>query len=284
MKPKTVRIRSENNAFQHVEVLKRNRAKRQRYGEFFVEGVTPLNRAIAYGWEMRTLIYSRAERLSKWAQGVIERSTEATHLDLSPALMQRLSDKAQPSELLAVFGMAPDDLSRIQGRENLLVVVFDRPSNHGNLGTVIRSCDAYAVDGLIVTGYTVDLYDTRTIRASVGSLFCLPVVRLPSHKEVETWLGQLRATCPDVQMVGTSAKAQQVVLDVDLAGPTVLAVGNETIGLSRRYRDLCDRMVRIPTPPGGAASSLNVACATSILLYEADRQRREIFRKDKPVV
>ena len=73
MKPRVIDVRSENNHFQHLDVLKRNRTKRQRYGEFFVEGVTPLNRAIEYGWEMRALVYSTGARLSKWAREVIER-------------------------------------------------------------------------------------------------------------------------------------------------------------------------------------------------------------------
>jgi tRNA G18 (ribose-2'-O)-methylase SpoU len=280
MKPRVIKVRSENNHFQHVEVLKRNRAKRQRYGEFFVEGVTPLNRAIEHGWEMQTLVYSTEKRLSKWAREVIDRSTAEMHLDLSPALMDKLSDKEDHSELLAVFKMAPDDLSRIEVTRDLLVVAFDRPSNHGNLGTAIRSCDAFGVGGLIVTGHAVDLYDTRTIRASVGSVFAVPVVRLPSHSELAVWLETLRSEFA-VQVVGTSAKAKQDILDADLSRPTLLAIGNETIGLSRSYRDLCDEMYRIPMY--GSTTSLNVACAASILLYEADRQRRTLT-DSRPVV
>jgi TrmH family RNA methyltransferase len=280
MKPHVIKVRSENNYFQHVEVLKRNRAKRRRYGEFFVEGVTPLIRAIEHGWEMRTLVYSTEGRLSKWAREVIDRSTAEVHLDLSPALMAKLSDKEDHSELLAVFKMATDDLSRIEVKQDLLAVAFDRPSNHGNLGTAIRSCDAFGADGLIVTGHAVDLYDTRTIRASVGSIFAIPVVRLPSHNELAVWLEMLRSEL-GVQVVGTSAKATRDILDADLSRPTVLAVGNETIGLSRRYKSLCDAMYCIPMY--GSATSLNVACAASILLYEADRQRRT-WRDSRPVV
>jgi TrmH family RNA methyltransferase len=272
MKPRVIKVRSENNHFQHVEVLKRNRAKRQRYGEFFVEGVTPINRAIECGWEMRTLVYSTGRRLSKWAQGVIERSVAQVHLELAPELMAKLSDKEDPSELLAVLAMAPDDLARIETRRDLLVVVFDRPSNHGNLGTVIRSCDALGAHGVVVSGHGVDLYDTRTIRASVGSVFAVPVVRLPSHKELVPWIEALRDRLGDLQVVGTSAKATRDILHADLSRPTILAVGNETIGLSRNYRDLCDEVFRIPMV--GSATSLNVACAASVVLYEVDRQRR----------
>ena len=133
---------------------------------------------------------------------------------------------------------------------------------------------------VIVTGHAVDLYDTRTIRASVGSVFAIPVVRLPSHNELAVWLEMLRSLF-GVQVVGTSAKATRDILDADLSRPTVLAIGNETIGLSRSYRGLCDEMYRIPMY--GSATSLNVASAASILLYEADRQRRT-WKDSCPVV
>jgi len=272
MSPQTIHVRSENNAFQHVEVLKRNRTKRQAYGECFVEGVIPLTRALDYGWELHTLVYASGVRLSKWAQEIVNRSTAETHLALSPALMARLSDKEDPSELLAVFATPPDALSRIPLHEHLLVVAFDRPSNHGNLGTIIRSCDALGADGLVITGHAVDLYDTRTIRASVGSLFSLPVIRLSSYRDLAVWRDKIAAQLKGTQIVGTSAKAEVDVAEVDLTGPTVLVIGNETVGLSNNYRAICQQMVRIPM--SGAASSLNVANAASILLYEARRQRK----------
>ena len=271
MSPRTIQVHSENNAFQHVDVLKRNRTKRQVYSECFVEGVLPLTRALEYGWELHTLIYSSGAHLSKWAQEVVDHSTAETNLVLSPTLMARLSDKEEPSELLAIFATPPDDLDRIPTHNHLLVVAFDRPSNHGNLGTIIRSCDALGADGLVITGHAVDLYDTRTIRASVGSIFSLAVVRLSSFRDLASWQDRAVAQRGTIQIVGTSAKAETDVADVDLTGPTILAIGNETIGLSKNYRSICQKMVRIPM--SGAASSLNVANAASILLYEAARQR-----------
>jgi TrmH family RNA methyltransferase len=270
--PRTLHIRSADNDFQHVEVLKRNRTKRHQYGEFFVEGVIPLTQAVAHDWPIRSLIYADGVRLSQWAREMLDAAQAETHLALAPELMEQLSDKEDPSELLAVCAMPPDDPGRIEIKDDLLVVVLDRPSNYGNLGTVIRSCDAFGVGGVIVTGHAVDLYDTRTIRASVGSLFALPVLRLPSHNELLSWVASLRPRLAGLQIIGASAHAAQRVTAAHFDRPTILAIGNETRGLSRSYKDLCDHMVHIPMQ--GAASSLNVACATSVLLYEIDRQRR----------
>ena len=156
--------------------------------------------------------------------------------------------------------------------ENLLVVVLDRPTNPGNLGTVIRSGDALRANGVIMTGHTVDLYDPETIRATTGSFFSIPVVRLPSPQELIPWFEELKQRLDKIQIIGTSAKATIPVQDYDFTAPTVLLVGNETHGLSENLRAICDAMVTIPMY--GSATSLNIACATSILLYEVDRQRR----------
>lgn len=273
MPPQVIRVRSKGNLFQHAEVLRRNRAKRQRYGEFFVEGVQSIERALAHEWPITTLIYSSERRLSKWAQGILSRSSADVHLDMSLDLLSQLSEKPETSELIALVRMPQDGLSRIPAADrDLLAVVFDRPSNHGNLGTIIRSCDAFQVDGLVVVGHAIDLYDPRTVRASVGSLFAVPVVRVPSPRDLVPWLDALGVRWQDLQVVGTSAHAERDIAELDMTRPTVLVVGNETVGMSQGLRLLCGEMVRIPI--SGSASSLNVACATSIMLYEGDHQRR----------
>lgn len=270
---RVVQVRTEDNVFQHLEVLKRNRTKRHRFRECFVEGVKAITRALEHGWTVNALAYAADRRLSGWAQGVLAAAPDATRILLAPHLMEKVSDREEPSELIAILAIPEDDPGRIAPKGVPLVVVFDRPTSPGNLGTIIRSCDALGADGLVITGHGVDLYDPQTVRASVGSLFSLPVVRLGGPEEVATWARQLGArTGTPVQVVGASGEAERAAEEVDLSGPTVLVVGNETAGLSAAYRERCDTLARIPMY--GAADSLNVAAAASILLYEAGRQRR----------
>jgi TrmH family RNA methyltransferase len=181
--------------------------------------------------------------------------------------MSELSGKEDASELIAVMEMPPDDLDRIPPRADMVVVVFDRPTNKGNLGTMIRTCDALGCHGLIVTGHAVDLYDPETVRASMGSLFHLPVVRLPSHNELLTWISSVKRGHPGLQLVGSSARGAVPLPQCAFSRPAVLLIGNETMGLSRNYKDRCDVLVSIPMSANSSASSLNVACAASILVY-----------------
>jgi len=274
MAPNIIKIHSENADFQHIETLQRKREKRQKHKEFFVEGVRPINQALEYNWTINAFVYSKEKALSDWAKGILKRSQAKAHFELPLRLLKKLSNKQEASELIAIVSMREDSPSRIPVKKEMLIVIFDRPASPGNLGALIRSCDALSVDGLVITGHAVDLYDPETISATTGSFFALPIVRMPSHKELLPWFEEIRRAIGQFQIVGSSAKAQRELSEHDFTKPTMLVVGNETWGLSASYKELCDVTVRIPIY--GSATSLNVACAASIMLYEIDRQRRKL--------
>ncbi len=264
---KEIRLHSANNDFQHIETIKRNRIKRQKCREFFLEGVRNINQALANGWPIPAFYSSTDSRLSDWARSTLERAAPERHFRLPPALMAELSDKHETSELVALVAMPPDDLARIPTPDPGRWVVLDRPSNPGNLGALLRSCDAFGVAGVIITGHAVDLYDPKVLRATAGSFFAQPVVRLPSQRELLPWLGRLREEDPGLRTVGTSARSGVAVQGYPFPARCLLIFGNETQGLSAAYRELCDDLVRIPMD--GTATSLNLSCAGSIVLYQA---------------
>ncbi len=266
-----LRISRPNARFQQWEALLRNRNKRQRAGEFLVQGVRPITLAADHGWKFRALIYDAERSLSPWAAGLLARVGGET-VAMSPDLLRQLSEKEQDvPEVVAVVELPPDDLARIPITPTLLGMVFDRPSVPGNIGTMVRSVDAFGGAGLIITGHAADPYDPKAVRASTGSLFSVPVVRVPSHQQVFAWVHTLRAQGLPLVVVGTDEDGVADIADLDLTGPTLLVIGNETSGLSSAWREACDVMARIPI--GGAASSLNAASAATVTLYEAARQR-----------
>ncbi|MCO6429463.1 MAG: rRNA methyltransferase [Deltaproteobacteria bacterium] len=268
---KTVTVERENNSFQHLEVLKRNREKRARYGKLFVEGVRPITSAVNHGHTIEALIAARGAALSNWAKGIIERAEPPILYRLSPELMAKLSDKEEMSELLAIVRTPADDIDRIKIKSVPLVVIFDRPASPGNLGTSIRSCDAFGADGCIITGHATDLYHPHTIRGSVGAVFSTPVVRLESPGQVQAYYSESKNKHSSLQMIGSSPAGEIGISEVDLTRPTFLVVGNETWGMSRFYKEICDLSFKIPQQ--GYVDSLNISCATSIILYEAQKQR-----------
>ena len=266
-----LRVSSRNARFQQWESLLSNRGKRQRTREFVVQGVRPITLAAEFGWRFRALLYDAEHPLSSWARAML-RDVPAVRVAMSPGLLAELGEKdAGTPELVAVVEMPDDDLGRIVAGPRFLGVVLDRPASPGNVGSIIRSADAFGADGIIVAGHAADVYDPRAVRASTGSLFARPVVRCPSHREVATWVADQRARgCPMV-LAGTDEHGDLDVFDADFTQPTLLLVGNEATGLSSAWRELCDRTVRIPMT--GAASSLNAANAATAVLYEMARQR-----------
>jgi tRNA G18 (ribose-2'-O)-methylase SpoU len=266
-----MRVSSRGARFQEWSALLGNRSKRQRRGEFIVQGVRPVTLAIRHGWPVRELLYNADAELSRWARETLD-SVAADHVAVSAALLAELGGKDDGApELLAVVALPGDELSRIPAEPGLLAVVFDRPASPGNIGTLIRSADAFGASGVIVTGHAADIYDPRSVRASTGSLFALPVVRAQSHRPVLEWAAALRAAGTAAAIIGADETARRDAADVDLTGPALLLIGNEATGLTAGWREACDELARIPML--GAASSLNAATAASVLLYESARQR-----------
>ena len=271
---RTFEIRKRDNFFQRAEVLKRNREKRHHYGEFLVEGVAQINLAVKYGWTIRALLFGADKPLSKWAQELVSSGVAEGLWAMAPELMADLSEKDETSEILAIVEqkrLAPSDIPAKPGG---LVVVFDRPSSPGNLGSSIRSADALGAQGVIISGHAVDIYDPFVVRGSMGAIFALPVATTASHVGVIEWVERARAQGIDYQVVGSSGKATEMVFSADFTKPTVLVLGNETVGMSKGYWDACASVIKIPI--GGALSSINVSCAASILLYEVARQRTAV--------
>ncbi|MFB6815331.1 RNA methyltransferase [Streptomyces sp. NPDC056347] len=265
------RITSRNARFQQLQTLLGNRTKRGRAKEFLVQGVRPITMAVEHGWTVRSLIHDADRPPSRWAEDLLRR-VGAERIAMAPQLLAELSEKGDgAAELLAVVGMEPDSLARITVHEDFLGLLFDRPTQPGNIGSIVRSADAMGADGLIVTGHAADPYDPKSVRASTGSLFSVPVVRSPSHREVMEWLDGERALGRPVAVVGTDENGDAGISEFDLTQPVLLLIGNETAGLSTAWRGLCDHVVSIPMT--GSASSLNASNAATVVLYEARRQR-----------
>jgi TrmH family RNA methyltransferase len=266
-----LRISARNAAFQQWQALLANRGKRQRAGEFLVQGVRPITLAAQAGWPFHALIHDPGRPPSEWARAML-RQFGAVEVAMVPDLLAELGEKDEdPPELVAVVEMPPDDLHRIAVGPDFLGVVLDRPASPGNIGSIIRSADAFGADGVIVSGHAADVYDPKAVRASTGSLFGLPVVRAPSPREVAAWVAAHGGPGRAPVLVGTDEHGGQDVFDTDLTRPVLLLIGNEAAGLSGAWRELCDELVRIPIT--GTASSLNAANAATTVLYEAARQR-----------
>ena len=272
---KEIKIYSKNADFQKIQVLKTNRNKRYKYHEFLVEGVRSLNEAVKNNWKIKSFLYNK-DCLSDWAKNMIDQVDTDRNYCLTPELMAELSGKEDTSELMAVIEMRDDRLDGVPLSETPFLVLFDRPSNKGNLGTMIRSCDALGADILILTGHGVDLYDPDVVVSAMGSFFKLPVVRIPDNTVLYDYIAGLKSKYPAFKTIGTTAHHERPIYNTDLTMPLMLMIGNETMGLNKAFKEFCDMLCTIPMAEDSYASSFNVGCAASILMYEVTRQRTKI--------
>ena len=266
---KTIKIGKENATFQEILALKENRTKRYSCKKFFVEGVQNIKDAIANNWEIDSFIFSTLDSLSSWAKSVLECAKNC--YELSEDLMVKLSDKDETSELLAIVKMKEQRL-QINNLKNPLFILLDRPSKKGNLGTIIRSADALFVNQIFFTGHSVDIYDHTVITSSMGSFFKVPFKFIESNVEFENLVKDLKLKYQNLQVVATSLQTNNSLEKCNFKNPTLLLIGNEANGLSKFYIDKSDELVKIDMNEN--IDSLNVACATSICLYEINRQRK----------
>ena len=272
---KTIKMYTRNAEFQRFETLKRNREKRTRQGLAFLEGVQMVEQSISHGWQFYAMAVADGKRLSGWAEDMIAKAKPEFLYQMSPELHAELSDRENPCEIIGLFHTRNDGLSRMahQAQSSAvppLFTLFDRPASPGNLGTFLRSADAFGASGAIVTGNAADFYDPQCIRASVGTVFALPFGELSSAEAAVDWLRN--QPCRPL-IVGTSARGTRNLHEIDLTGPVALVIGNETFGLSHAWKEQCDALARIPIC--GAASSLNAGSAATVCFYEISRQRME---------
>ena len=259
---------AENTRIKYFKRLVRRRF-RETEGKFIIEGVRFVEEALASAMSVETVIFSSKLLQNERGKELLDNiaNSDIPLLEVTEAIMESLADTATPQGVLAVVKTVETDLEVVlkSGQKKLLVLV-DGIQDPGNLGTIIRTADAAGVDAVILTKGTVDLYNPKTLRATMGSLFHLPIIIADEAVQVAE-----RLLISGIQLLVGVPQASQPIYTMDLTGSIALVVGSEANGVSEEVKSMASALVNIPMP--GSAESLNAAVATAIMLYEAVRQR-----------
>lgn len=246
----------------------RDRPARDKSSRFIIEGYRELYRANQAGQAIEEVYIcpelflgsNEPELISKLA------SRGARIVQTNEKVFHKISYRDRPDGLVAVAIQQRKDLNDLPLGPSPFLVVAEAIEKPGNLGTILRSSDAVGVDGLIVCDRCTDIFNPNVVRASVGTLFTVPVVESTSVETIP-WLRS-----KGIAILAATPSATHEFTDIDMTNPLAIAVGTEQLGLSDQWMDQADLQVKIPMC--GVADSLNVAMATTLLLYEALRQRR----------
>ncbi|WP_394691055.1 TrmH family RNA methyltransferase [Hoeflea sp.] len=239
---------------------------RDETGTFLAEGLKLVIDAIDQGWSLRTLIYAKAQRdkpqVEKIAALTVARG--GLVLEVSEKILTAITRRDNPQAVIAVFEQKLAPLDTVAPKPDETWIALDRVRDPGNLGTIIRTADAAGASGVILIGDTVDPFSTETVRATMGSVFAVPLVRA-TEAEFLAWS---KKTSPLV--VGSHLKGSVDYRSIGYNGqPVVLLMGNEQAGLPDTLAQSCGKLARIPQT--GRADSLNLAIATGVMLFEARR-------------
>jgi len=250
----------DNNLFKNIKKLKERRF-RDKEGLFILEGFRLIEEAIKANMEIENIIISKdyEQKFQEFLLNNIDLNKKTFFL--ANNLFMQLSSTENPQGIIAVV-KKKNNQKTLKGD---FYLICDKVQDPGNLGTIIRTAHAAGVNGIILTKGTVDIYNDKTIRSTMGSIFYIPIFYDDENYSI------IRSLKEDgFSLVATSLAESKNFFEEDLKGKTILAVGNEGNGISNELFELADKKVKIPMP--GGAESLNVSIATSIILFEKVRQ------------
>jgi RNA methyltransferase, TrmH family len=267
---KNVNITSVHNPKVKRALRLRERRERDETHLFLIEGYRELRRAVDGGVRIALFFYCPSFFLGSNEKALIAaiEASGAESFCCDPQVFEKLSYRDRPDGLIAVAHQMQKgvDALFLSEKKDPFLVIAEAIEKPGNLGTILRSADAAGADAVIVCDRCTDIYNPNVVRASVGTLFTLPVVEASSDEVIAVLLEK------KIRIVAATPRGEREFTQADLRGAVALAVGTEQLGLSERWMRAAQECVRIPMH--GAADSLNVATATTLLLYEILRQRR----------
>jgi len=262
-------IESPQNPRVKAAVKLRKAKARKESRQTLVEGFREILRASENGWNFKELYFCPELYMDPKAKDLVCTVSKGgtSIFQCSEPAFKKMSYRDTPDGLLALSPLVGKTFDELELPEKPLVLVAENLEKPGNLGTILRTADATGVDAVIVCGNKTDINNPNVIRASIGTLFFIPVVEASTSDTID-WLDRKQ-----IQSIAAVPDASCEYTDVDMLKATAFIVGAEDDGLTREWLDSTDLKVGIPML--GKNDSLNVATASAILLYEAIRQRRK---------
>lgn len=251
----------DNSLIKEVKKLK-DKKYRNESNKFLIEGFRFVGEALQSDFEV-TLVFVSESALEKWndfnIRGKISKDTRVYLV--SDQVLKLISSTDTPQGIVAVVNNKDIKVEDKQG----FYILVDKVQDPGNMGTIIRTAHAAGALGIIIIKGTVDIYNEKTLRSTMGSIFYVPIIYDNNLESIEILKNS------GFKLVVSSLDTDKNFYDVDLKNKSIIVVGNEGNGVSSELMEMADVKAKIPMP--GGAESLNVSIAASIMMFEAVRQK-----------
>jgi TrmH family RNA methyltransferase len=259
---------TQNPLIKTVRKLIKERKAREEAGQFVVEGIQGVVEAVERNVPLHTILYAPDTLTSARAMEAIQLAEQrgVRVESVTPEVFASLSERDHPIGILAIVSRPSTSIdATILPPETLLVALYET-SDPGNLGTILRTADAVGAHGVLLVGNTVDPFHPAVVKASAGTIFSVPLIRLPTLVALQIWCAERGLT-----IVASTDKATASYWEAEYPQPLVVLMGAEAQGLPPEFLATIPHTVRIPMH--GAADSLNLAVATGLILYEIKRRQ-----------
>lgn len=236
---------------------------RDGLGQYIIEGYKLIEEALEYQKNFHLLLISESSLKSAEGNALLRKGEEAgiAVYAAEDRVFAETSELETPQGVLAVLKKQEQGLENLFSSESFRIVLLDEVRDPGNLGTIIRTADACGIDAVILSKGCVDLYNSKTLRATMGSMFHIPVI---TEVEIVELIEHLKAI--DTAVLGADPHSQHSCIDVESHRRTAIVIGNEAKGLRAEVKAAATKNITIPMP--GRAESLNAGIAAAILMYE----------------
>jgi TrmH family RNA methyltransferase len=257
-------ITSAQNPFIKSLVLLQEKAKaRKQSGTFLIEGIREIELAIKGNYELETILF--CPELTNLSNNLTIQKSNNPIIEISKEVYQKLAYRDTTEGIIAVAKTKSHQLSDLQLPENPLILVMESIEKPGNIGAMLRTCDAAKVDAVIIANPKTDLYNPNMVRSSVGCLFTNQIATASTEETID-FLQQNNINFYSATLQNSTSYHTQ-----NFTKPTALVVGTEATGLTLAWREKATQNIIIPMQ--GEIDSMNVSVAAAILLFEAKRQR-----------
>ncbi len=257
----------ENSRFKYAKSLQ---AKKYRdlSNQYLIEGLKIVKEALTYDAKFHMLLFSTEQSENKEISGILTLA-EASNIpiyQIDNRIFKDLSETKSPQGIIGVVEKQNFKIGDVLKKDTLKMIILDGISDPGNLGTIIRTADACNYDSVLLSKGCVDLYNSKTLRATMGSLFHLPLI---TNMEIKETIELLQNN--NIKVYGADVHLGENISDIKFGERFSIVIGNESLGLSEDSKKVIKRLIRIPMP--GQAESLNASVAASIIMYESIRNQ-----------
>lgn len=260
---------SSNDKIKFIKSLHRKKS-RDKEGLFIVEGLKIIEECLDNNYNLETLVMSNnffedADN-ANFINNLFNKNIGTEILYVDDRVFGEITDTETPQGILGISKLLVRELSEFKLKKDGFYLILDEVQDPGNMGTIIRTADAFGVDGIFISGGSVDIYNSKVVRATMGSIYRTPIYKVDKFKKLKDILESL-----DINIYSSSLKGKDNLDKINFKN-SMFIIGNESKGVSEEYQSLATELIKIPMV--GEAESLNAAIASSIIMYEAMVNRK----------